>query len=67
MNRRLEKHSQNSEKDNRFGFCHFSFKECSLDLKLVDLTIADNVSYANLVARIFYGGRDIEEIINSNK
>ncbi len=30
---------------NRFGFCHFAFDDNQLDLKIVDLTIADNISY----------------------
>ncbi len=37
-----------AEKGNRFGFCHFSFAEDSSDLKLVDLTIADGISYEKL-------------------
>ncbi len=39
-------------KGNRFGFCHFSFKDSSLDLKLVDLTIADNISYEKLNSQL---------------
>lgn len=33
---------------NRFGFCHFAFGNNKLDLKLVDLTIADKISYKEL-------------------
>lgn len=36
------------EKGNRFGFCHFQFDAKYDDCKLVDLTIADKVSYAEL-------------------
>lgn len=35
-------------KDNRFGFCHFEFNRKYDDCKLVDLTIADNISYHEL-------------------
>lgn len=33
---------------NRFGFCHFQFDDKYDDCKLVDLTIADGISYAEL-------------------
>lgn len=32
----------------RFGFCHFNFDSRQLNLKLVDLTISDNISYDDL-------------------
>ena len=32
----------------RFGFCHFNFNNSKLNLKLVDLTISDNISYDDL-------------------
>lgn len=35
---------------NRFGFCHFQFDDKYDDHKLVDLTIADSISYAELNA-----------------
>ena len=37
-----------AKKGDRFGFCHFDFNKDSLELKLVDLTIADDVSYREL-------------------
>lgn len=41
-----------AEKGDRFGFCHFTFDESSLNLKLVDLTIADNISYDEINANL---------------
>ncbi len=35
-------------KGNRFGFCHFVFDVGALNLKLVDLSIADDISYKKL-------------------
>lgn len=40
------------QKGQRFGFCHFSFSDRYDDLKLVDLTIADNTSYSELNQRL---------------
>lgn len=37
-----------AEKGNRFGFCHFQFDTKYDDYKLVDLTISDNMSYAEI-------------------
>lgn len=37
---------------NRFGFCHFQFDDKYDDYKLVDLTIADGISYAELNASL---------------
>lgn len=37
---------------NRFGFCHFQFYDKYDDYKLVDLTIADDISYAELNASL---------------
>ena len=37
-----------AEKGNRFGFCHFTFDDSCSDLKLVDLSIADCISYDEL-------------------
>ena len=39
-----------AKKGNRFGFCHFQFDSKYDECKLVDLTIADDVSYAELNA-----------------
>ncbi len=47
-----------AKEGNRFGFCHFSFEESFLDLKLVDLTIADNISYDELNARLEEYGQE---------
>lgn len=40
------------ETGNRFGFCHFRFDVKYDDYKLVDLTIADDISYAELNASL---------------
>lgn len=37
-----------TKKGDRFGFCHFQFEPQCDDCKLVDLTIADDVSYAEI-------------------
>lgn len=37
---------------NRFGFCHFQFDTKYDDYKLVDLTISDDISYAELNASL---------------
>ncbi|HIT89295.1 MAG TPA: RES domain-containing protein [Candidatus Merdenecus merdavium] len=36
----------------RFGFCHFEFDSSKDDLKLVDLTIADDISYTKLNSQL---------------
>ena len=55
-------------KGNRFGFCHFSFEDSSLDLKLVDLTIADNVSYEELNSQLEkYGQKQVKKGIKAAK
>ena len=40
------------KKGDRFGFCHFKFKESCLDLKLVDLTISNDISFAELNSKL---------------
>ena len=53
---------------NRFGFCHFSFNDTSLELKLVDLTIADDISYENLNSCLEeYGQKQVEQSIKVAK
>lgn len=53
---------------NRFGFCHFSFEDSSLDLKLVDLTIADDISYEELNSRLEeYGQKQVKKGIKAAK
>ncbi|MGM9552001.1 MAG: RES family NAD+ phosphorylase [Clostridia bacterium] len=37
-----------AKKGDRFGFCHFQFEPQYDDCKLVDLTIADDISYTEL-------------------
>ncbi len=57
-----------AEEGNRFGFCHFSFKDSSLELKLVDLTIADNISYEELNSRLEeYGQKQVKKGIKIAK
>lgn len=51
-----------AKKGSRFGFCHFSFKDRFLDLKLVNLAIADNISYAELNSRLDeYGQKQLKK------
>lgn len=51
-----------AEEGNRFGFCHFSFNDRSSDLKLVDLTIADDISYEELNSRLEeYGQKQVKK------
>lgn len=48
---------------NRFGFCHFSFEDSFLDLKLVDLTIADDIPYEELNSHLEkYGQKQVKKI-----
>lgn len=57
-----------AEKGNRFGFCHFSFNDSSLDLNLVDLTIADNISYEKLNSQLEeYGQKQVKKGIKVAK
>ena len=57
-----------AEEGNRFGFCHFSFENSSLDLKLVDLTIADDISYEALNSRLEeYGQKQVKKGIKTAK
>lgn len=57
-----------AEKGNRFGFCHFSFNYSSLDLNLVDLTIADNISYEKLNSQLEeYGQKQVKKGIKVTK
>ena len=57
-----------AEEGHRFGFCHFSFEDSSLDLKLVDLTIADNISYEELNSRLEdYGQKQLKKGIKVAK
>ena len=57
-----------AEKGNRFGFCHFAFDDCSLNLKLVDLTIADDISYKDVNARLEkYGQAQVKKGIKVAK
>lgn len=53
-----------AKEGDRFGFCHFSFDDSSLELKLVDLTIADDISYEELNSRLEeYGQKQVEKWI----
>lgn len=57
-----------AKKGNRFGFCHFSFNDSSLDLNLVDLTIADNISYEKLNSQLEeYGQKQVKKGIKVAK
>ena len=40
------------KKGDRFGFCHFKFNETCFDLKLVDLTIANDISFEELNSKL---------------
>lgn len=52
----------------RFGFCHFKFDELYDDLKLVDLTIADRVSYYDLNQRLEnYGQKQVKKGIKATR
>ena len=56
------------EKGNRFGFCHFQFCAKYDEYKLVNLTIADNVSYAELNAALEeYGQAQVKKGIKIAK
>lgn len=53
---------------NRFGFCHFQFDTNYNDCKLVDLTIADNISYAELNASLEeYGQAQVKKSVRIAK
>lgn len=57
-----------AKEGDRFGFCHFSFDDSSLELKLVDLTIADNISYEELNSRLEeYGQKQVKKGITVAK
>ncbi len=57
-----------AEKGNRFGFCHFAFDDSCLDLKLVDLSIADDISYDELNSRLEkYGQKQVKKGIKAAK
>ena len=57
-----------AKEGNRFGFCHFSFNDSSLELKLVDLTIADDISYEELNSRLEnYGQKQVKKGIKVAK
>lgn len=46
----------------RFGFCHFQFDAKYADYKLVDLTISDDISYAELNASLEeYGQKQVKK------
>ena len=52
----------------RFGFCHFEFDEKYDEFKLVDLTIADGVSYDELNQRLEdYGQKQVKKGIKKAK
>ena len=49
---------------NWFGFCHFQFDGKYDDYKLVDLTIADGISYAELNASLEeYGQAQVKKVL----
>lgn len=57
-----------AEIGNRFGFCHFAFDDSCLDLKLVDLTIADDISYEELNSCLEeYGQKQVKKGIKAAK
>lgn len=57
-----------AKKGNRFGFCHFQFDSEYDECKLVDLTIADDVSYAELNADLEeYGQAQVKKGIKIAK
>lgn len=47
-----------AEIGHRFGFCHFDFVDSSVDLRLVDLTIAEDISYEELNSRLENYGQE---------
>ena len=56
------------KKGNRFGFCHFQLDAKYNECKLVDLTIADDVSYAELNAALEeYGQAQVKKGIKIAK
>lgn len=57
-----------AEKGNRFGFCYFTFDDSCLDLKLIDLSIADAISYDELNSRLeSYGQKQVKKGIRVAK
>ena len=57
-----------AEKGDRFGFCHFAFNDSSSELNLVDLTIADDISYAELNSQLEeYGQKQVKKGIKAAK
>lgn len=56
-----------AKKGDRFGFCHFSFLENSLDLKLVDLTVVNNISYDDLRLDSFFEGYTKKQLHDGKK
>jgi RES domain-containing protein len=57
-----------AEAGNRFGFCHFALDDSFLNLKLVDLTIADDISYEELNSRLEeYGQKQVKKGIKAAK
>ena len=52
----------------KFGFCHFSFNDSCFELKLVDLTIADDISYEELNSHLEdYGQTQVKKGIKAAK
>lgn len=57
-----------AKKGQRFGFCHFQFDDKWDDMKLVDLTIADNISYSELNQQLEdYGKKQVKKGIKTAK
>ena len=57
-----------AKEGDRFGFCHFSFDDSSLELKLVDLTIADDISYEELNSQLEeYGQKQVKKGTKATK
>jgi len=57
-----------AEYGQRFGFCHFEFDSSKDGLKLVDLTIADDISYTELNKRLEdFGQSELEKGIKLAK
>ena len=51
-----------------FGFCHFSFNDSCFELKLADLTIADDISYEELNSHLEnYGQTQVKKGIKAVK
>lgn len=54
----------NAKKGNRFGFCHFELLSKYRNLKIVDLTIADNMSYYKINKNLY---KEITRQVNEKK